>query len=101
MTTLTELGEMLIEMDQGRIIEFFDGDHWLEIREDDFAIANFLSLRPRLKPVPVKTYYRAFSDCGALDLYKSDTPWIEVDRWLKAMNATHGREVTHIYDFEI
>ena len=96
MTTLTELGEMLIS---GKQIEFRDKvmtDSWRLLTNDKWDLFEY---EYRLKPVPVKTYYRLFFLDGDRTFDKSFTPFEkDVGEWELSHAATMGETVTYVHD---
>ncbi|MBL4574448.1 MAG: hypothetical protein JKY86_15445 [Gammaproteobacteria bacterium] len=101
MTTLTELGEMLIEVDKGRELEHRINGFWQIISCPKNVNLCLSGNKYRLKPVPVKTYYRVYRDhhCSPQSL-AAQQKFGDPDIW-EANQLNQGFVVTHIHDFEI
>ena len=108
MTTLTELGEMLIEVDKGRELEVNGTVIYGREYLGSEPISELLKYQLRLKPVPVKTYYRLYEilQLRAItirDYATSSEPFEEFSIWAKDVaireNRTNVRNIIHVEDF--
>ena len=95
MTTLRELGEMLIEVaDNGRVLQRNEVESWRDVDLEAYNIN--VHREYRLKPKV--TYYRAYTHRGLLTLDSSDVPWEEFCTWKKMFD---DNVVEFIHDFEV
>lgn len=108
MTTLRELGEMLIAVDDGRFLQARDlrscPSNYVTIMtiKTEHLTFNLTDYEYRLKPVPKITYYRAYRKNGLPDLLNKSDPWGLVADWLPDMCKAYPHdEFKHIHDFQI
>ena len=108
MTTLTELGEMLIEVDKGRELQHTNKSITSEALDlPHYSIIELLGYDLRLKPVPVKTYYRLYDVLQLRDkpipaYAASSEPFEEFSIWAKEnalSRITNVRNIIHVEDF--
>ena len=95
MTTLKELGEMLIEVaDNGRELQRNEVESWRDVDLEAYNIN--VHREYRLKPKV--TYYRAYKHRGLETLDSASTPFPSVNSWLHDLDS---HDLEHIHDFEV
>ena len=121
MTTLKELGEMLIEVaDNGRTMQFKAkfADCWQDKQMKVGTVHFDMDVEYRLKPKIETIYYRAYKDGSTPQIRSSTTrfkPWDEVNFYIEYADYTECLDrpfanrdqvnwdevFTHIHDFEV